>query len=184
GQSAEQIEKVHQAKPIDWFVYTSALPMTDPDHAELKFCSQNNIKATKRDEFLNHIVADKKLMLIAIAGTHGKSTTTAMAIWLFLQLDLPISYCIGAKLNFADSGAYAPNSEYFIYETDEFDRNFLSFYPEFALLSGLDWDHPDIYPTRQSYEDACREFITQSQQTFFWNNDAERLGLEAANDIF
>ena len=180
GQSAEQIDKVHKAQPIDWFVYTSALPK---EHVELKYCQAHNIKSTKRDEFLNHLISDKGLELFAVAGTHGKSTTTAMAIWLFNQRGVPASYCIGAKLGFAEAGAYQKNSSYFIYETDEFDRNFLSFYPKLALISGLDWDHPDIYPTRQSYEDAFREFIGQSEQVFLWHDDAERLGLEASENL-
>jgi len=92
GQTSEQIAAVHTQKPIDWFVYSSALPLDNPNHPELAFCQQNNIRTSKRDEFLNEILSQKKMKLIAIAGTHGKTTTTAMVIWLFKQLGLPISY--------------------------------------------------------------------------------------------
>src|SRR5579884_959315 len=61
GQSREQIAEVHGRQPIDWFVYSSALPKTDPDHPELKFCEDNGIKSTKRDELLNHIISHKNL---------------------------------------------------------------------------------------------------------------------------
>ncbi len=179
GQTAEQLAKVHQLSPIDWLVYSSALPKTDPNHPELEFCRHNNIKATKRDDLINEILSQKKLQLISIAGTHGKTTATAMAIWLFKQLGIPASYSVGAKLSFGDMGHYEDGSGFFIYETDEYDRNFLSFYPQMALITGVDWDHPDIYPTRESYYEAFNEFIDQSQSAVLWHDDAEKLGLDA-----
>ncbi|HET6863701.1 MAG TPA: Mur ligase domain-containing protein [Candidatus Saccharimonadales bacterium] len=183
GQDGSQIAAAHFKKPIDWFVYTSALPLTDPDHPELKFCEQHKIKSSKRDEFLSNLLNDKDLKLIAITGTHGKTTTTAMAIWLFKQLGEPLSYSVGAKLSFGEMGQFDPGSKYFIYEADEYDHNFLSFYPEVALISGLDWDHPDIYPTREAYNAAFLEFIDQSNRTILWHDDAEKLALKAADNL-
>ncbi len=178
GQSYEQLAAMHSKKPIDWFVYTSALPMEQPDAPELRFCREQGIKTSKRDELLNQIIEDKHLQLIAIAGTHGKTTTTAMTIWLFKQLGLPISYSVGAKISFGEMGAYDPSAKYFVYEADEFDRNFLSFRPHMALIAGIDWDHPDIYPTREEYNQAFREFLEQSDQATIWSHDADLLGLE------
>jgi len=86
GQSREAIADIHEANPIDWFVYTSALPLENPNAPELIYCSDMSIKASKRDEFLNMFLKDKQLALIAVAGTHGKTTTTAMTTWLFKQL--------------------------------------------------------------------------------------------------
>lgn len=182
GQSYEQIAAVHDRKPIDWFVYTSALPMEQPDAPELRFCRAQNIKTSKRDELLNRIIEDKRLKLIAIAGTHGKTTTTAMTIWLFKQLGQPVSYSVGAKIGFGEMGEYDAASEYFVYEADEFDRNFLSFRPHMALIAGIDWDHPDIYPSRDSYNQAFQEFLEQSDHVTMWRDDAETLGLEDASD--
>lgn len=178
GQAYEQIAAVHDRAPIDWLVFTSALPMEQPDAPELRFCREQGIKTSKRDELLNQIIEDKQLQLIAIAGTHGKTTTTAMAIWLFKQLGLPISYSVGAKISFGEMGEYDQASKYFVYEADEFDRNFLSFRPHMALIAGIDWDHPDIYPTREEYNQAFREFLEQSDQATIWNDDADTLGLE------
>jgi len=183
GQSRDHIASAHASHPIDWLVYSSALPKTDPDHPELVFCRENGIKATRRDDLLIRIIKDKNLKLVAIAGTHGKTTTTAMAVWVFKQLGLPISYSVGAKLSFGEMGQYQEGSSHFVYEADEFDRNFLSFHPEISLITGIDWDHPDIYPTRESYDDAFREFIGQSRRTFIWKNDAERLALKASDEI-
>lgn len=177
GQTSEQIEKLHAASPIDWLVYSSALPKTNPDHPELVFASANGIKLSRRDEFLNVLIKDKKLKLVAIAGTHGKTTVTAMVIWLMQQLDIPVSYSVGGKIKFGEMGVFDPASKYFVYEADEYDRNFLSFFPYLSIISGLDYDHPDTYPSEASYNGAFREFIDQSGKTFMWHDDAERLGL-------
>ncbi len=182
GQSEEQIAAVHANMPIDWFVYTSALTLENSDADELKFCDEQNIKTSKRDEFLNQILQDKKLKLIAVAGTHGKTTTTAMIIWLLKQLEEPLSYSVGAKISFGDMGQYEPKSEYFVYECDEFDRNFLAYEPFISVITGVSWDHHEIFPTREDYQEAFKEFITRSKWTILWQDDADYLGLgESSN---
>lgn len=177
GQTREAIAEVHARKPIDWFVYTSSLPITNPDHPELVFCKDNHIRTSKRDELLNEILLQKHLKLVAIAGTHGKTTTTAMAIWLFKRLNIPVSYSLGAKINFGDMGHYEPSSEYFVYECDEFDRNFLAFHPHSSIISGVAWDHHEIFPTKENYNQAFRDFLDQSQKAVLWQDDAKNLGL-------
>lgn len=183
GQEYDQIADVHSKQSIDWFVYTSALPIEHPDAPELHFCQEHDIKTSKRDEFLNHLLNEKKQKLLAIAGTHGKTTTTAMAIWLFKRLEIPVSYSVGAKLSFGEMGEFIQGSEYFIYEADEFDRNFLAFHPCLSLITGIDWDHPDIYPTRNEYNDAFRQFLKQSEQTIIWNDDAGQLEITGSGSI-
>lgn len=182
GQNRDEIAKIHDSKPIDWYVYTSALPMEDPNHPELLFCQEQAIKTSKRDELLNQILSDKNLKMIAVAGTHGKTTTTAMTVWLMKQLGQPISYLLPAKTSFADMGAYVEGSEYFVYEADEYDRNFLAFEPYLSIITGIDWDHPDIYPTREDYNAAFNEFFEQSKHVVMWQGDAERVVLRPDTD--
>jgi UDP-N-acetylmuramate--alanine ligase len=178
GQTREAIAAVHNKKPIDWFVYSSAVSIEDTNHPELRFVKEQNIKHSKRDELTNHILHEKNLKLIAVAGTHGKSTTTAMAIWLCKQTGIPISYSVGAKISFGDMGHYEEGSEYFVYECDEFDRNFLAFEPYISIISGVSWDHHEIFPTREDYQQAFKEFISQSEHTILWQEDADYLNLE------
>lgn len=174
GQDRDSIEHVHAEEPIDWFVRSSAIPDDSP---EMEFCLEQNIKTSKRDELLNQIISEQNLKLIAIAGTHGKSTTTAMVIWLFKQLGLPISYSVGAKISFGQMGDFKKTSEYFVYECDEFDRNFLAFEPYLSLISGVSWDHHEIFPTREDYQQAFKEFIDQSDWTILWQDDFDYLRL-------
>ncbi len=178
GQSADQIADVHARTPIDWYVYSSAVAIENPNAPELQFCQEQGIKTSKRDKLLNQILEDKKLKLVAIAGTHGKTTTTAMVIWLFKQLGMAVSYSVGAKIPFGDMGQYQDGSEYFVYECDEFDRNFLAFRPYASLITGITWDHHEIFPSREDYQQAFREFIEQSTQIYLWRDDFEYLGLE------
>jgi UDP-N-acetylmuramate--alanine ligase len=178
GQTEEAIKQLHETKPIDWFVYTSALTLENPDAPEILFCKSQDIKMSKRDELLNQILKDKDLKLIAIAGTHGKTTTTAMVTWLLTQLEVPISYLLPAKTSFAEMGKYDPNSEYFIYEADEFDRNFLAYEPFVSIITGVSWDHHEIFKTRENYQQAFLDFISQSEWLEIWQEDAEYLNLE------
>ncbi|CAN5676399.1 UDP-N-acetylmuramate--L-alanine ligase [soil metagenome] len=183
GQSYNHIQSVHEQHPIDWYVYSSAVIIENPDAPELQFCHQQSIKTSKRDELINLILQEKQLKLIAVAGTHGKTTTTAMVIWLFKQLNSPVSYSVGAKISFGDMGQYEEGSEYFVYECDEFDRNFLSFEPYLSLITGVSWDHHEIFPTREDYQMAFREFISQSAKTLIWQDDQEYLGLDSTDNI-
>lgn len=184
GQTPDQIAEAHAKKPIDWYVYSSAIEKENPNHPEFEFVREHDIKMSKRDELLNLILNEKKLKLIAVAGTHGKTTTTAMVVWLFKQLGLPISYSVGAKISFGDMGQYQEGSEYFVYEADEFDRNFLAFSPFLSLITGVTWDHHEIFPTRADYQQAFRDFINQSEMTILWQREADYLGVEAATNIF
>jgi UDP-N-acetylmuramate--alanine ligase len=183
GQSKEAIAKVHEKQPIDWYVYSSAVTMEQAEPEELAFVRAKRIKYSKRDGLLNQILVDKKLKLIAIAGTHGKSTTTAMVIWLFKQLKVPLSYSVGAKLSFGDMGTFDPKSEYFAYECDEFDRNFLAFHPYISAITGVSWDHHEIFPTREDYQGAFREFISQSDHTICWQEDYDYLQIQSAKKM-
>lgn len=174
GQDGGQIAAAHARQPIDWLVISSAIPT---DHPEVKFAETHGIKITKRAGILNEILADKHLKLIAISGTHGKTTTTAMLTWLFKQFDIPVSYSIGSHISFGPIGAYQENSEYFVYECDEYDRNMLEFHPYLSLLTSIDYDHPDIYPTREDYNQAFREFAAQSTAVISWQQDQAQLQL-------
>ena len=167
-QDGTFLQECYTTSPIDWFVYTAALP---DGHPELVLARQLGIKTAKRDELLAHIIKEKNLHLIAIAGTHGKTTTTGMMVWAFQQLGVPVSYSVGTTLSFGPSGKFDPESKYFVYECDEYDRNFLHFHPLVSLITSLDYDHPDTYPTEASYIEAFALFTQQSDVTVMWQHD-------------
>ena len=173
-QDGSFLQKKIDEDGVDWFVYTSALPK---DHPELKLAQNMRIKCSKRDEFIAELVEQKNLKMIAVAGTHGKTTTTAMLIWTFLQMDIPVSYLVGTTLGWAKSGIYDSKSEYFIYEADEYDRNFLAYHPYFSVITVVDYDHPDIYPTQEDYNAAFAQFESQSENVVKNTTLDERIDL-------
>lgn len=179
GQDGSYLRNSHTQNPIDWFVYTAALP---DDHPELIAARELGIKTAKRDELLAHIIAEKNLKLLAVAGTHGKTTTTGMFVWALQQLGVPVSYSVGTTLSWGPSGKYDPASEYFVYECDEFDRNFLHFHPYLSIITNIDYDHPDTFPSQQDYRAAFEQFKAQSKTVIELPTETEHIKLAGAHN--
>lgn len=177
-QDGNFLKQANDTESIDWFVYTPAIP---EGHPELVLARELGIKTMKRGEYLAHFIEEKNLKLIAVSGTHGKTTTTGMLIWTLQRLGVPISYSIGTTIAFGPSCKYNPKSEYFVYECDEFDRNFLYFHPYLSIIPSVDYDHPDTYPTESDYKTAFRQFIEQSKMTILWQGDANFIGTSEDN---
>ncbi len=158
-QTGEFLNRIIEECGVDWFVYTSALPQDAP---ELVLAREKGIKTSKRDEFIAELVRLKNLKMIAVAGTHGKTTTTSMLAWCAHELNIPASYLVGTTLPWSNGGHFDSEGGYFIYEADEYDRNFLAYHPYIAAIVAVDYDHPDIYPTREDYLAAFAQFESQS----------------------
>lgn len=176
GQSGLEIELTHKKMPIYWVIKSSGIPNT---HPEISFAERENLRISKRDVFINFILKKDNLKLIAVCGTHGKTTTSAMLSWLFFKLNMPVSWVIGSKISWANSGQFQPKSKYLILEADEFDRNFLAFKPDFTILTSLDYDHPDTYKTQEDYFAAFREFLNTSQNVVIFNEDLKKLSISS-----
>ena len=162
---------------VDWFVYTSALP---EDHPELKMAREKGLKCSKRDEFIDFLVNELNLKMVAVAGTHGKTTTTSMIIWSAEKLGLKASYLVGTTLGFAESGRYETGDKFFIYEADEYDRNFLKFHPWLSCITFVSYDHPDIYKTEADYKEAFEKFESQSENIIRGGEEDPRISLAGA----
>lgn len=180
GQDGSQITELHANQPIDWFVYTAALPS---DHPELTFAATHGIRTSKRDELLAQIIKEKQLNLIAVSGTHGKTTTTGLLIWVYNQLGIPLSYSVGTTLAYGPSGRFDPAGTHFVYECDEFDRNMLHFEPHLTLITSLDHDHFDTYPTVDAYRQAFIAFLEQSSYSLLWDKDLRYLREDSSADL-
>ncbi len=180
GQTGAEIAKAHAAQPIDWLVVSAAIT---EHHPEVQFAKAHGIRISKRDELLNEIITQSGQKLIAVSGTHGKTTTTGMLVWLFQKLGVPASYSVGTTIGFGPSGHFDPSAQFFLYEADEYDRNMLRFKPHASILVSVDYDHPDIYPTPDDYKQAFRDFIAQSGETYLWRKDQTYLELADSNNL-
>ena len=145
---------------VDWYIHSSAIK---PDNPEFLAAKELGIKISKRDELIAAIIEQANLKMIAVAGTHGKTTTTALLVYLAKELNIPAAHIVGSTLSFAPAGSYQTSDKYFIYEADEFDRNFLHFHPYISLIPSETYDHADIYPTREDYHAAFEQFRAQSE---------------------
>ena len=138
----------------DWVVRSSAV--TD-DNPEVEAAKSAGIPVYKRADFLGRLMEDKKG--IAIAGTHGKTTTTAMTAWVLSELKRDPSFIVGGVLNNLGVNARAGKGGPFVIEADEYDRMFLGLKPQIEVVTSLEHDHPDCYPTYDSMADAFEKFV-------------------------
>jgi UDP-N-acetylmuramate--alanine ligase len=142
------------ATSADMVVRSSAIPDDNPEVIAAKLA---NIPVYKRSDFLHYLMENQTC--VAIAGTHGKTTTTAMAAWVFGRAGLDPSYIIGSVSKNLDSNAHSGSGSVFVIEADEYDRMFLGLSPEIIILTNLEHDHPDCFPTLADYKEAFSKFI-------------------------
>ena len=126
------------------------------DNLEVLAAKASGIPVLKRAEFLGKLTAGRQV--IAVAGTHGKTTTTAMLSWMLTYLGLDPSFIIGGISHNLGTNAHAGNGDYFIIEADEYDRMFLGLRPGHAVVTNIEYDHPDCFPNPQDYFQAFVEF--------------------------
>ncbi len=160
-QAGAQVFEGHRPENIegaDIVVRSSAVPDNNP---EVLAAQSAGIPVLKRADFLGQLMTGKTG--VAIAGTHGKTTTTAMTAWTFARLGLDPSYIIGGVAKNLGRNAHAGSGAYFVIEADEYDRMFLGLAPDWILLTHLEHDHPDCFPTLAEYRAAFVTFIQRLQ---------------------
>jgi len=167
-------KKVAEVGGVDWYVHSSAVR---PGNKELALAQELGLKVTKRDEFIETLVQKHGLKMVAVAGTHGKTTTTAGILWMALRLKLPVSWLVGSTLGFAEAGKFIPGAKYLIYEADEYDRNFLAYHPWLSVIPSVSYDHADIYKTEEEYKQAFDQFISQSRKVITETTLEDRIKL-------
>ncbi len=150
GHAAE-----HVASGCDALVFTAAV---DADNPELKTAREKGIPVVRRADLLG-LVMDRRHGL-AVAGTHGKSTTTGMLIHILKAAGSDPGWAVGAAWKGGESG-YAGRGDYFAVEADEYDRAFLSLRPVSAVVTNVDADHLDYYGSLAAIEDAFVEFLNR-----------------------
>lgn len=148
----------HIPEKVDFVVYTPAVPRTN---AEFQYFIQRDIPMYKRSQVLGHIT--ERMPSIAMAGTHGKTTTTAMTAHL-LAPEIPIAGFIGGiARNFNDNLVLGNTPVIAVAEADEFDRSFLTLHPSVAIITSMDADHLDIYGTREQLVEAFQQYASQAR---------------------
>ena len=140
----------------DVLIRSSAYGETNPEVAAAR---AKGIPVWKREDAWRELARGKRV--VAIAGTHGKSTTTALA-WTALRAGgLDPSLVCGAVLRDIGTNAYAGRGDILVIEADEYDRAFLALDPEVALVTNVEHDHIDIFPTHDDVKAAFLRFAAR-----------------------
>ncbi len=141
-------------------VYTPAIPA---DMGELVYVQEKGYRVIKRSRMLGEIAEGQRCM--AVAGTHGKTTTSTMTSHLFMDSGEGCSAFLGGiSKNYNSNLLISPN-DVIVAEADEFDRSFLQLFPEIAVITSMDADHLDIYGDEQHVKEAFKAFASQVSGT-------------------
>jgi UDP-N-acetylmuramate--alanine ligase len=142
----------------DLVIRSSAVP---DDNPEVTAARSAGIPVLKRADFLLQLIQGQDC--IAIAGTHGKTTTTSMAAWVLTSLGLDPSYIIGGISKNLGGNAHSGKGKYFVIEADEYDNMFLGLSPVCEMVTIVEYDHPDCFPTPDEYQAAFEHFVRRLQ---------------------
>ncbi len=151
-----QVYLGHNAENItgaDLVVQSSAIP---DDNVEVQAARRLGIPVYRRVDFLGLLTSGYRT--VAVAGTHGKTTTTAMIAWLLASLGFDPSYIIGGLSINLGGNAHHGLGDIFVIEADEYDGMFLGLNPEIAVVTNIEHDHPDCYPTGEAFYRAFAAF--------------------------
>ncbi|MCR4817134.1 MAG: UDP-N-acetylmuramate--L-alanine ligase [Bacteroidales bacterium] len=143
---------------IDLVIYTPAVPT---DIKEFEYLRDRGLTIKKRSQVLGELTRGKKC--IAVAGSHGKTTTSAMIAHILSKTGIGCSAFLGGISKNFDSNLFVNNkSEYIVVEADEYDRSFLQLHPYYSVITATDPDHLDIYGTHEKMIEAFEQFANQT----------------------
>jgi len=146
----------HRAENVagaDLLVVSSAIPPANP---EIMAAREQGIPVAKRAELLGRMMQGRRG--VAVAGTHGKTTTTGMIAQILLDAGLDPTFIVGGMIGSLGTNARAGTGP-FVIEADEYDRTFLGLQPWAAVVTNIEHDHPDCYPTFAAMFGAFSEFV-------------------------
>ena len=146
----------HLEAPIDLVVYSGAVPGNEP---ELTAAKTRGIPMISRGELLAELVSDHRL--IAIAGSHGKTTTSAIAAELLECAGWDPTVIIGGLMRSTGTNAKLGTGSYLVAETDESDGSFLRLFPDVAVVTNVDREHLNHYETFGRLVEAFQQFVGQ-----------------------
>lgn len=135
-------------------VVSSAIPPTNPELAE---ATRRGLPIWPRAKMLAHLAEDRKT--IAVAGTHGKTSTSSMLATMLSKMDLDPTFLIGGEVDGFNTNAVNGTGEYYVVEADESDGSFLYLEPTVAVITNIEADHLDHYGTLEHVEETFVEFM-------------------------
>lgn len=166
GQSAQNIS------PSMTVIVSSDIKKGNPELVEAE---RLKCKILHRSEMLQHLMEGKEIL--AISGTHGKTTTTSLLSTVLYEGGKDPSFCIGGILPKFQSNARHGEGNFFVVEADESDGSFLNYHPSGAIVTNIGLDHMDHYKTEDNLISSFRDFMgkVRNKELLFWCGDDARL---------
>ncbi|MBI4036015.1 UDP-N-acetylmuramate--L-alanine ligase [Candidatus Daviesbacteria bacterium] len=164
GHSPEHLASHIGSGNVDILAVTPAIFSLDPNNPELLEAKKKGIPVLTWQQFLGKYLAKDKLV-IAIAGTHGKSTTTAMIAQLLEDAGLDPTALLGAIIPRWETNYRIGKGKFFVVEADEFNDNFLSLKPNIAVVTNIEMDHPEYFKDFEAVKMSFYKFLLQTNQT-------------------
>ena len=157
--------KKTNVKNCDLVVYSGAISSDNP---EFLFAKERGIDCIERSELLYLVSKDYK-NVIAISGTHGKTTTTAMIAYIFMVAGLNPTIHLGGEFDFINGNIHCGDKKYFITEACEFRDSFLTLKPKFSVVNNIEEEHLDYFKNFQNEKYSFKKFVNQTKQASFVN---------------
>lgn len=151
--AVELIEETFLNPNTTLVVYTPAIPKS---HSELQYFLNNGFHVLKRSQILGMIT--ENTFCLAVAGTHGKTTTTSILGHLLNKCNVPLTAFLGGISENYNSNLILNGTEVSVVEADEFDRSFLTLSPNMACITSMDADHLDIYGNADALQESFVDF--------------------------
>lgn len=176
-QAGATVYEGHAAQNIhgaDIVVRSSAIA---DDNVEVSAAQALGIPVQKRSDFLNNLL--REYTVLAVAGSHGKTTTSTMLTLTLDRLGLQPGFILGGVSRDLGTNARAGAGKYFVIEADEYDYMFFGLEPSVILITNVEYDHPDCFPTRAAYNAAFAAFVGKLKNGGILVTNADQPGAAA-----
>lgn len=154
---------------VDTVIYSTAIPQ---DTSEIQEAKRRGIHLMRRAEILAYLMQDKTV--VTVTGMHGKTTTASLAFYLLSEAGFFPTVAVGGILHNLGGNAILGEGRFFVAEADESDGSFLYYYPDFSIITNIDYEHLDYYHDFSLIQETFRRFINQTRDSgclFCWRDD-------------
>ncbi|MCK5080947.1 MAG: UDP-N-acetylmuramate--L-alanine ligase [Candidatus Moranbacteria bacterium] len=167
-------KNIKNEKDLDLVIHSTAYNLENNE--ELQWAQENNVPRLSYPEALGLLLKNK--VGIAVCGTHGKTTVTAMLALLMKDAGFDPTALVGSKVTQINSGVLVGDSEYMVIEADEYQNKLAHYNPQMVILTNLDFDHPDYFEDFESYKKVFKDFVRKIPATgtlVVWGESASTL---------
>ncbi|MBI2314665.1 UDP-N-acetylmuramate--L-alanine ligase [Candidatus Daviesbacteria bacterium] len=168
GHSPQHLASHLKGGNVDILAVTPAIFSLDPDNQKKKKEKKKGIEVLTWQQFVGKYLAKDK-SVIAVCGTHGKTTTTAMIAQILEDAGLDPTVELGGIVPRWKANYRVGKGKYFVVEADEFNDNFLSHYPQITVVTNIEMDHPEYFKDFEAVKSSFKKFLLQTKTTIVTN---------------